>query len=344
MTALDTAVTITVEGSAKILRGTLVPYGRPALIADRDGAGKLMIYRERWDADSAAIPTELVPLLQTHDDSRPIGKVTRLWSDASGLQLEAELVGSSSEIDGLRERIGHGVLTGLSVGFFSDGTADQWEAASRPGGVPTVLRRRAQVREASLCVWPAYDKARVTALRNRTEQQAASDQLVAEHRERRGRERAEVERIVAERRADKERWHLESERLKAEALARRAEHEPDRHAEPPPPVAVDPIDDPVFQLRIAAAMHDQRTDPGPYPYRSTMLRRSDPLPPALAILADAWAAGDIDKSGGWLAHPPERTPTQFTPPIPPPDWYEEDCERRQRLAEHDDRDTYPDGS
>lgn len=217
MTTLDNPVTIAVEGSARIVRGVLLPYNDPALIAERDADGKLIVYREVWDRDSTVLPSTMVPLLQSHDESRPIGKITKLWHDDHGLQLEAELVGSGSEIESVREKVGHGVMAGLSVGFYSDATGDQWFPADKPDGTPIVLRRGARVREASLCVWPAFKNAKVVAIRNRTEQQRWSDEILAEHRAKKERERAELDQFIATQRAERQRRHDESERIKAES-------------------------------------------------------------------------------------------------------------------------------
>lgn len=227
MTALDDPVTITVEGSARIVRGVLIPYNRPTIVGDRLSDGSTMFYEERFDQASCIMPTTAIPLLQSHDESRPVGKVKRMWHDDSGLQIEAELVGSSNEIDGLRERIGHNLLTGLSVGFICDPKSDDWRQATTPGKLPRVTRRGARIREASLVLWPAYSDARVTAIRNRTEMQRQSDQLIAEYHARKQARQAELMEYVNEVRAQnnirRAEQHARSERVKAEIAQLRKE-------------------------------------------------------------------------------------------------------------------------
>lgn len=218
MTVLDAPITVAVEGTAKILRGVAVPYGKPTVVGDRDPSGNVVVYRERFDKHSvAAIPRTMIPLLQSHDETRPIGKVTSMWHADTGLQLEAELVGSSSEIESVREKVGHGVMSSLSIGFYSDPSLDVWEQATTPGALPSVTRRGVKIRECSLVIWPAYPQARITALRNRTERQLESDKIIGEHRARKEAERAELDRFIAEQRAERQRRHEESERIKAAA-------------------------------------------------------------------------------------------------------------------------------
>jgi HK97 family phage prohead protease len=174
---LDTSRTVDVETDGRVLHGTLIPYDRPSLVADRDGDGNVRVYAEKWDDRSTVLPDGPIPLLTSHDETRPVGRIAAggLWHERDGLHIEAALSGSSSEIEGIRARAADGVMAGLSVGFLSGKRDDIWTAPSTAGGVPTVLRRNAILREASLVIWPALSGAgvhRVTA-RTRVEDEVA---------------------------------------------------------------------------------------------------------------------------------------------------------------------------
>ncbi len=74
MTVLDVDSTIRIEGSARIVRGLLVPYSRPTVVADRADDGSVLVCREVFDEQSVILPRHQVPLLVSHDASRPIGR------------------------------------------------------------------------------------------------------------------------------------------------------------------------------------------------------------------------------------------------------------------------------
>jgi HK97 family phage prohead protease len=198
---LDTRL-IDVETDGRVLNGIAVPYDRPSLVADAKGpGGAVRIYAEVWDGDSIRLPDGPIPLLTSHDESRPVGRIGHggLWHERDGLHVEATLSGSASEVDGIIARARDGVMGGLSVGFLGGGRADVWTSPSTPGGVPTVLRRNAQLRELSLVVWPALAGAQVHRVsaytrggaelaerlrREREEQHSRSQAFIAAHQPR----------------------------------------------------------------------------------------------------------------------------------------------------------------
>lgn len=200
MTVLDMSRTVDVEADGRVLHGVAIPYERPSLVADRGRDGNVRVYAETWDDASMQLPAGPIPLLVSHDETRPCGKVGTgaLWHERDGLHVEARLSGSSSEVEGIVARCRDQIMAGLSVGFLGGGRDDIWTAPATPGGVPGVRRRGAMLRELSLVVWPALTGAgvhRVTALtrteaelterlrREREEQHRRSEAFLAAHRQ-----------------------------------------------------------------------------------------------------------------------------------------------------------------
>src|SRR3954451_24484990 len=95
------AVLVPVEGSARIVRGLLIPFDRVTVVGDRLD-GQIVVMREVFDRDSVDLDQRLIPLLLSHDPAHPIGRVDRLWPSGRGIEMEATLVGSSQELEGVR--------------------------------------------------------------------------------------------------------------------------------------------------------------------------------------------------------------------------------------------------
>ncbi len=296
MTAtLPRPATVDVEGSARILRGLAVPFGVPTVVADRLPDGAILLSRESWDAESFVGLDASVPLLTGHDTTRPLGRIDRMWIGPTGLEIEGTLVGSASELDGTRERVGAGVLAALSIGFINNDRLDRWTKPTSRSGLPSVLRRGARVREISLVLWPAFDGAKVTGIRNRSERQAWSDQVLGEFRQRKAREQAAHDEAQARIR-DRMRVQLLTLRAECQIVDRRLAAQRERQATAPPrpaptPATLDADPDPLelpplpadpgdhateaqrFQHNIdlerwcirARAVHLGQPDPGPVP-------------------------------------------------------------------------------
>jgi HK97 family phage prohead protease len=229
---------VAVEASAKIVRGLAVPFNRPALVADlRDDAKGYEISREVFDDLSLLMPADL-PLLIHHDETRPVGRITRTWSSDAGLEVEGELIGGAAALDDLREKIGAGLQSSLSIGFVSDPRRDVWTAGKTKGEPPTVRRRGARLREVSLCIRGSYGEARVYRISNRTERQVAwrreQDAIEAEQRRQKAQRRARTAVALAD----------------AEAFVTESQQ---RHAavkQPPAPPPAPPDDDVFDRLSL----------------------------------------------------------------------------------------------
>lgn len=141
----------------RTITGLAVPYGEWTDIVDVEGA-----YREQFAPGtferSIRERGDKIKLLALHDGrSFPIGKAISLREDPEGLYAEFRLAETERGEEAL-SLVRDGIVDGLSVGFSplrSDWSADRSE----------VIRREARLNEISLVGQPAYDDARVLALR-----------------------------------------------------------------------------------------------------------------------------------------------------------------------------------
>ena len=151
-----------------------MPYGELAYVLGPGRRGEQIAHAEIFDQESVMDVGAMFgrPLLLAHDDSRPIGRILSTRSSERGLEIEAELLGSDEELSSLRAKAQGGVLSSLSIGFRPNRKLDKWEPPDE-SGLPRVLRRGAEVKEISLCVWPAFDSAKVLSIMQRTAAAAA---------------------------------------------------------------------------------------------------------------------------------------------------------------------------
>jgi HK97 family phage prohead protease len=101
---------------------------------------------------------EAVPLLATHaHDELPIGRAITFTDTDTGLEAELR-VSETRAGDDVLALVRDGAATGLSVGFVP--IDDVWSADRTK-----VERARARLVEVSIVAFPAYDAARITAVR-----------------------------------------------------------------------------------------------------------------------------------------------------------------------------------
>jgi Escherichia/Staphylococcus phage prohead protease len=143
-------VALELREDGRTLAGLAVPYGIEVQIGR---------YRERFahgafaDADPAS-----VPLFAVHEhEALPIGRALSLTETKVG--LEAELRVSKTQAgDDVLELVRDGAATGLSVGFVP--VEDRWNATR------TIVERiKARLVELSITAFPAYEDARILAVR-----------------------------------------------------------------------------------------------------------------------------------------------------------------------------------
>jgi HK97 family phage prohead protease len=160
---------VVIEPDGRIIRGVALPYGEVAYVIGPGRRGEVMAHGEKFDQESIAHVGSMFgrPILLSHDESRPIGRVLSTRSTAAGLEVEGELLGAAVELESIRARAAGGILSHFSIGFIPNRKLDVWEKPDR-SGLPLVRRRGAVVREISLVLWPAYDSARVQGIHART--------------------------------------------------------------------------------------------------------------------------------------------------------------------------------
>ncbi len=143
-----------VRGDGRTLVGTLVPWDVIARIGSYHETFRRGVFA---DADPAT-----VPLLATHaHDELPIGRAVTFTDTDTGLEAELRV----SEIragDDVLALVHDGAATGLSVGFIP--IEDHWDPRRTK-----VERARATLVEVSVVAFPAYDDARITAVRTAPE-------------------------------------------------------------------------------------------------------------------------------------------------------------------------------
>jgi uncharacterized protein len=144
------------DGDGRTISGVVVPYGETSKVGG---------YVESFVAGAFAgtDPTS-IPLLAQHDRERlPIGVGVSLTDTAAGLEGEFK-VSKTSFGDDVLELVRDKALTGLSIGFLPLPDGDQWNADRT-----RVERHKAQLVEVSVVGFPAYDSARIAAVRGQVE-------------------------------------------------------------------------------------------------------------------------------------------------------------------------------
>lgn len=160
-------LSIRADAAGRTVAGIVVPFDTVARVSD---GGKP--YQERFQRGAFAKTItergDRVKLLYQHDHAEPIGRATLLREDPVGLYAEFK-VSAVPAGDQALELVRDGVIDSFSVGFA--------KVKERKDGDVTV-RTEVALREASLVTFPAYDGARITALR------AALESLPDEERDR----------------------------------------------------------------------------------------------------------------------------------------------------------------
>ena len=147
-------LSIRADREGRTVTGIVVPFDVEARVSDGGQP-----YRERFRRGAFARTIQhrgdKVKLLMQHDHAEPIGRATLLREDAAGLYGEFAVSAVPSGDQAL-ELVRDGVIDSFSVGFSP-------VRAERDGDV--TVRTEVALREASLVTFPAYDDARVLALR-----------------------------------------------------------------------------------------------------------------------------------------------------------------------------------
>jgi HK97 family phage prohead protease len=152
-----------IRGDGRTVAGLAVPFDVPTDIADSQG-----VYSETFRRGAFARTIEQrgrrVKALAQHDRRRlPLGRAHSLREDAHGLAVELH-ISQTRDGDEALELVRDGALDGLSIGFRSVDGGDRWNATRT-----AVERVEVRLDEVSLVAFPAYDDARVMAVRTGSE-------------------------------------------------------------------------------------------------------------------------------------------------------------------------------
>jgi len=152
-----TAADLEVRSDGRTVTGIAVPFGAPAEIRTARGAFTETFVRGAF-ARTIAERGDRVKFLAEHDrGSLPLGRATLLREDPAGLYAEFRVSATTAGDEAL-ELIRDGALDALSIGFRA--VRDRWSADRT-----AVERVEAALFEVSACGFPAYDEARVLAVR-----------------------------------------------------------------------------------------------------------------------------------------------------------------------------------
>lgn len=126
-------------------------------------------------------------LLWAHDMSQPIGSYTTVEEDDAGLIVAGRLA-SKGKAEEVRELIGMGAVSGLSIGFLP--VREQYDAATKTNHIHEL-----RLFEISLVSIPALDSARLTSVKS-IEAITSTRQAEQTLREAMGLSRAEAEAFI----------------------------------------------------------------------------------------------------------------------------------------------------
>jgi HK97 family phage prohead protease len=154
-------VDLEIRGDGRTLAGIVAPFDTPTEIHDYDGRYTELIDRHAFDVTIRERGPDRVKLLAMHDSKNlPIGRATVLRPEARGLFGEMR-ISETDKGDEVLTLVRDGALDGLSIGFRS--IRDRW---SPDKSIRTQLEIKLE--EISVVAFPAYEKARIEAVRAAT--------------------------------------------------------------------------------------------------------------------------------------------------------------------------------
>lgn len=153
-------VELRAAGDGRTLVGLAVPFDQPTNV----GGYTESFTRGAFARTIAERGAARVKILAAHSASvNPIGRATVLREDPAGLHVEMR-ISKTALGDEVLALVDDGALDGLSIGF-------QPVRAFNNPTTSVVERTEVRLNEISVCAFPAYDGARVLAVRSVTPQQ-----------------------------------------------------------------------------------------------------------------------------------------------------------------------------
>ncbi|GAA4155935.1 hypothetical protein GCM10022286_05600 [Gryllotalpicola daejeonensis] len=145
--------------------GIAVPFNTPVSISDWWGDA----YSEQVAPGAVVNASDDMPLVfWRHDD--PIGRITAFSDTPDGWQVTGS-ISQTPRGDEAYTLLQDGVLDRMSIGFEP---LEDTVTTDPDTGAVTVTRTQIRVREVSLVPFPAYDDAKVTAVRSQTPEAATA--------------------------------------------------------------------------------------------------------------------------------------------------------------------------
>lgn len=147
------------DSEGRIVSGIAVPFNSPTQIFEHG-----LVFNETWVRGSTKENIEKrgnrIKVLGFHDSrALPLGKPVNLEDRADGMWIEARISDTQAGNEALT-LVRDGVLDGFSVGFSIPEGGDTWNKSQTERTIT-----RANVHEVSLVNFPAFDRARVEAIR-----------------------------------------------------------------------------------------------------------------------------------------------------------------------------------
>ncbi len=151
-------VDLEIRDDGRTVVGLAMPFDTPAEI--RDGPSSFVeVFRKGAFEKTIAERGDRVKALAQHDHRNlPLGRVTKLREDSAGLYAELRM-SKTRDADEVLELVKDGALDSFSIGF--NPVRDRWSSDGSH-----VERLEVGLREVSLVAFPAYESARVLAVRS----------------------------------------------------------------------------------------------------------------------------------------------------------------------------------
>lgn len=147
-------------GDGRTLTGYIVPWDRPAAVM-RPMKG-WEVYKRGALTKTLTDRRHPIPLLGSHSEGEPVGKLIASGDDEFGQHAVFRLLDTGAARDAA-ELIREGIWTGLSIGGF--GVPARTKVTHGEDGTKTIERSEIRLDHVGLVRTPAFDDARVLALR-----------------------------------------------------------------------------------------------------------------------------------------------------------------------------------
>lgn len=157
------------DGDGKTLEGYIVPWDKPALVSKPVPGYE--VYKRGALTRSIEESKAGIPLLGLHEESGPVGKLVRSVADETGQHATFRLFDTQAARDAA-ELVREGMWTGLSLGGY--GVPARTKVTRGVDGKNVITRSEIRLDHVALVRKPAFDDAKVLALRQEDEGPSAA--------------------------------------------------------------------------------------------------------------------------------------------------------------------------